>query len=387
MIFYVDSNAKAWVLGLEHVYDEKWHEGSQAGEIIDSITNYTSTYAAVSDTDGYTNTRLIRQAGTADVYPAAYAVDFANGWYLPAAGQVMHLMNNLTAVNRALTTVGAEPLHVSEGKVDNDRYYFWTSTVHSKANAWRVSNGELSIGIGSKSFRYEVLPVKTINVGNPNFTITTGQLLVNKDGTKGVVYYIDPDAQYGLMVALEDATNGVACAWEKTATDRSGANTGASTNYSTYFATAVMDGMKLTSYMDNTSGYARNKVVTQLNADWFVPSAAQLSLLYAAMPEVEEAILAAGGSAMLNAPYWSSTEYSKDNALVRNFNREIATANIYDNRAKTAANAHVRAIRRFGFGEVSRDDALTYQWDDAGRNSTTQYITVRPQEDTPIPCM
>ena len=51
------------------------------------------------DMNGFSNTQLIRAAGSATDYPAAYAVDFPNGWYLPAAGQLRLLYAETETVN------------------------------------------------------------------------------------------------------------------------------------------------------------------------------------------------------------------------------------------------------------------------------------------------
>ena len=141
--------------------DAKWREGAQQGEVINGIVNHTTTWTAMKDTMGYTNTRLIRAMGNAAEYPAAYAVDFANGWYLPALGQLYYMMSHMAVLNNSLSVVGAQPLPVSAGSVTDDRYYWWSSSVHSMANAWRLSNGNLELGIASKTFHYYITPVKT----------------------------------------------------------------------------------------------------------------------------------------------------------------------------------------------------------------------------------
>ena len=162
IVFFVDASGRhGWMIGLQSVVDAKWREGAQQGEVINGIVNHTTTWTAMKDTMGYTNTRLIRAMGNAAEYPAAYAVDFANGWYLPALGQLYYMMSHMAVLNNSLSVVGAQPLPVSAGSVTDDSYYWWSSSVHSMAHAWRLSNGNLELGIASKTFHYYITPVKT----------------------------------------------------------------------------------------------------------------------------------------------------------------------------------------------------------------------------------
>ena len=57
------------------------------------------------DFDGYHNTQIIRNTHGADWYPAAWSVDFDNGWFLPSAGQMRWLMAYINEVNASLDTV------------------------------------------------------------------------------------------------------------------------------------------------------------------------------------------------------------------------------------------------------------------------------------------
>ena len=66
------------------------------------------------------------------IYPAFDAVDFQNGWYLPAAGQLYHLYKNLKDVNSSLVKVKAEmvkPYGVT----------YWSSTEYSDIDAWYLT--------------------------------------------------------------------------------------------------------------------------------------------------------------------------------------------------------------------------------------------------------
>ena len=80
---------------------------------------------AYRDTAGYTNTRIIRAFGTPESHPAAYAVDFQNGWYLPAARQLHFLQPQFDEMNISLRLVGGTPIRTYEG---GDFCWYWSST-------------------------------------------------------------------------------------------------------------------------------------------------------------------------------------------------------------------------------------------------------------------
>ena len=82
--------------------------------------------------NGYSNTQKIRNAGNATNYPAAYAVDFANGWYLPAAGQLRLLFGEIVTLNASLQVVGGTPFPMDSG------WWYWSSTEYGQSYAWGV---------------------------------------------------------------------------------------------------------------------------------------------------------------------------------------------------------------------------------------------------------
>ena len=107
---------------------KKWSTGHQD---IPSLTNYTTVRTAITDFDGYGNTQKIRNFGNVWTYPAAYAVDFANGWYLPAMGQLNILYGNLVEVNAGLAAVGGTLF-------ENASWWYWSSSERSSNNAWNL---------------------------------------------------------------------------------------------------------------------------------------------------------------------------------------------------------------------------------------------------------
>ncbi|MDR1755853.1 MAG: hypothetical protein LBR65_02700 [Culturomica sp.] len=73
------------------------------------------------DMDGYTNTALIRTHGTASEYPAAFAVDFEAGWYIPGCGELRQLLTAGPLLNETLERIGATEF---KGRVP----IYWSST-------------------------------------------------------------------------------------------------------------------------------------------------------------------------------------------------------------------------------------------------------------------
>ena len=134
IVFYVDNTGEhGWAV---HLQDQgtsvQWTPESQYTDI-STLTNYTNARDAITDLNGYSNTQKIRNAGNATKYPAAYAVDFANGWYLPAAGQLRLLYGEIVTINASLQTVGGTPFPM------NNNFLYWSSTEYSQSYAWYVN--------------------------------------------------------------------------------------------------------------------------------------------------------------------------------------------------------------------------------------------------------
>lgn len=91
----------------------------------DNLDEYQDVIRAYKDTAGYTNTRIIREFGTPETYPAAYAVDFENGWYLPAARQLHYLQPVFDQMNTSLRIVGGTLI---ETDLLGNNCDYWSST-------------------------------------------------------------------------------------------------------------------------------------------------------------------------------------------------------------------------------------------------------------------
>ena len=133
IVFYVDdSHLHGYAVSLTQSGPMSWSSQNTL-----KINAYSHWRDAITDFNGYNNTQILRNGTTAATYPAAWAVDFANGWYLPSAGQVNLLYGELMDVNASLTLVGGtrmEDLTGTYGTNNGDKY-LWSSTEWNASQA------------------------------------------------------------------------------------------------------------------------------------------------------------------------------------------------------------------------------------------------------------
>ncbi len=133
VVFYVDtSGSHGWAVSLHDENSCAWatiYPGTLAMDIPD-LVNCPHARAAICDHNGYQNTYHIRNYNTAQYNPAAYTVDFEDGWYLPAAGQAYHLYIAIPHINNSLQMVGGTPFST------NTHLYYWTSSEISSLWVW-----------------------------------------------------------------------------------------------------------------------------------------------------------------------------------------------------------------------------------------------------------
>ena len=204
-------------------------------------------------------------------------------------------------------------------------------------------------------------------------TWQVGDLYTAPDGSQGVVFYLNPDGSGGWIVALEDASEG--CAWGAVG-DVVGLPNYSSSQYS--------------EMMNDTAGFTYTQTILAQTADgvnsaagvvdysngWYLPTPFQLRLLYARLPLVSPALLAAGGSDMAFYEYWSSAEYNATSAwyiafgYTYNNTVSVNSGGVYS--ANKTSSYHVRAVRNFTSGP-------TYLWN---TGATTSSITVSPEQTT-----
>jgi hypothetical protein len=134
VIFYVDDTGlHGWAVALQDAGSYKW--GKKDSDT--PLPNYTNKRQAIYDLDGYTNTLIVRQHNSD--HPAFYAINFDNGWYVPAIGQLNYLYSNIIEVNKSLSVAGGTKFSTS--------WTYWSSTECNSIFAWFLkSSGDLAIG-------------------------------------------------------------------------------------------------------------------------------------------------------------------------------------------------------------------------------------------------
>ena len=151
IVFHVDATGlHGWAVSLNDDPPRRW---GTSIEDIPALTNYASAFSTLENIDGYQNTANIRASGNASQFPAAYAVDFEHGWYLPSAAQLYHLYAVLGLVNNSLQIVGVSIFPM------NSFWRYWSSTEHSDSMAWFFSSNQ-TLKAGEKNTQMPVRAVR-----------------------------------------------------------------------------------------------------------------------------------------------------------------------------------------------------------------------------------
>ena len=158
VVFYVDNTGQhGWVVNLQDQDFHRWAGSSTIGANTDisTMNNYATARDAMNDLDGYANTQRIREAGDASLYPAAFAVDFDHGWYLPAVGQLRILYAELYNIYESIQTVNGDPFVIT-----NDTGWYWSSTEYDSEKTWLVLYTFGSVATETKTNLRRVRSVK-----------------------------------------------------------------------------------------------------------------------------------------------------------------------------------------------------------------------------------
>lgn len=167
IVFYVDSTGEhGWAVNVQQNGYPQW---STQNIDIPSLVNYNSSRDALMDFDGYSNTQKIRFSGNASVFPAAYVVDFDNGWYLPAAGQLSMIYSHLPTVNSSLQIVNGTkfPKDLS-GTPWWAHFWFYLSSSESDSGVWVLKGDGGLYSINKQTSENNVVYYQTI--GNTTYT-------------------------------------------------------------------------------------------------------------------------------------------------------------------------------------------------------------------------
>ena len=167
-----------WAIALKNAGTFSWASlvtETETSALNKILTERTETKRALndmlpllSDTAGYAATQAIRAAagGNRESYPAAFAVDFDHGWYLPTAGQMFIVYSLEPFIKKALEDNGGE---VIAGP-------YWTSTPYNARCAWYL-HAQLGVyedtdGDGYKTKQYFVRAMRHWQASKPASTYT-----------------------------------------------------------------------------------------------------------------------------------------------------------------------------------------------------------------------
>ncbi|MCQ2224637.1 MAG: T9SS type B sorting domain-containing protein [Paludibacteraceae bacterium] len=194
VVFYIGDDGKSgWVVDPKPVGGVRVRYSAR--ENTDTpVPNCLTVMDALRDTAGYRNTKLIRSVGDANEYPAAYAVDFKNGWYLPAAGQVIKILANSSLLNLE--------------SLEFDSYIMPSSTEHSAGLHWIMFVSEI---LSPQSTRNSLGVYQVRNFSDEEFdetisyewnTGSTSRVLV-EEAKKTFTYEVTATNNYGCQAKAE----------------------------------------------------------------------------------------------------------------------------------------------------------------------------------------
>jgi len=223
-------------------------------------------------------------------------------------------------------------------------------------------------------------------------TYHIGDLYTAEDGSQGIVFFVTADGG-GWAVALHDAPSDHGYVWTGV-----GGDIPELTNYDLPSQTTLADtsGYANTLAIRNYSGvgdYAANAV--DFDHGWYLPSLAQLCLIYAQLPFIQTALTAAGGTPLQTEHsstyyswqdiYWSSTESSGSQAWLLPFTEDTGPAVAWSQYTGTpmqvlkSERAMVRAVCNIPPPENVYDTTLTYIWN---TGSTDPHFSDVPLQTT-----
>ena len=343
IVFYVDDNdTHGWAVALQNQSSSiKWSSPNFYGYDIPNLVNYENARTAMHNLDGSQNTGIIRSEGDANDFPAAWAVDYDDGWFLPSAAQLRYMYSYYPEINASLQVVGGS-LFPLDGN-----YYWWSSTEFSSFHAYDMNTGG-SIGDYVKDNHSNYPPngiavrqIIDFNIPNPvPATYHIGDIITNDDGSQGILFYVSPDQTEGWMVALNDASTSIP--WGNG--DVPGL---VNQTYASPFGMLLneTDGYDNTGIIkDYQNGMNTAANVVDYENGWYLPSAGQLSKLFGALPFIENK-LHAYGSILEQSDYWSSSEANANEAFAVSFR---PSGNVRAGgfiRSDKGQNYHVRAVR------------------------------------------
>ena len=348
IVFHVDAtDSHGWAVALNNQSSSiQWCNYDYYGYDIPELPNFENARIAMHDLNGYDNTGIIRNVDFDFAFPAAWAVDYDNGWYLPSAGQLRYLISYAPEINASLHVVGGTNLPY------HGNYYWWSSTEFTEFHAYDMNTG-CSLGDYVKDNHVNYPPngiavrqIRDFQIQHPiHPTYHIGDVITNDDGSRGILFYISPDQTDGWMVALNDASTFIP--WGSNIDIPGLVNQTCSQPFG-----ALLDetnGFANTgSIIDHQSGMTTAANSVNYQQGWYLPTAGQLLKLFGSLAFIEDKLQTLG-STLAEDYYWSSSEANASQAFA------LSCAPMANVRAghciRTGKSNHyrVRAVRNINF--------------------------------------
>ena len=154
----------------------------------------------------------------------------------------------------------------------------------------------------------------------------------------GVIFWLDASGNHGLIVALNDQS--AALQWYNGTYITTSTTTNAI--YAGEIQTAIIVSLQgAGSYAAQACNDYGPIVNNEFYGDWYLPTRYEMNLIYQNRIAVNATAIANGGTALAGSSYWTSNEYSTNNAWKFNFGSVT-----YGYTGKQAT-IYVRAIREF----------------------------------------
>ena len=133
IVFYVNNDrTDGWMVALHDLPSQSWGLTSD----IPNLQNLDGPMSLLNETDGYTNTGIIRQYHASLGYSQPYgagSVDYEHEWYIPTAGQLQKLCSTLSSINGKIIQAGGASMQ---------QHPYFSSTEAYDGQVWTVDFGK-----------------------------------------------------------------------------------------------------------------------------------------------------------------------------------------------------------------------------------------------------
>ncbi|MBP5480981.1 MAG: gliding motility-associated C-terminal domain-containing protein [Paludibacteraceae bacterium] len=295
---YDDTEGYAYVVHLfEPSQNLRW---SNVYYDIPALENQQYLPNLLEDMDGFGHTSLIRGTGDANEYPLAWSADLEHGWYIPAIGELRKMFGSVSLLNASLNLLGGDSIYYNNYDASlNDRFfYYFSSSEYNEDMACCLKWNFFIYAIPKSSYvttRYS-RKVKLSNWTQPKYKM--GDLIVNEDGSKGIVLCVSPDGKSGTMIAMADDSARIQNTYVPLADP---------------YMAQVDDRLVTSRGYECTRKYRELGDSTQYPAawtvdfenGWYIPTRAEMNFLYANMMVMDSALYENGGISFSVDDYWT----------------------------------------------------------------------------------